>query len=166
MVSRPLSTYTRRSISYAIFSTATNFLSSESMSQNQLRAVSNALSHFKPMPQLATPPPDSPAKNTNGDASKYTPELSPFARMLLKQTDISFTSRSLYHLCQTFANTDSIKHQHTHPTSKGACFCKANGPFATGPCSGSIAGDGNGKRQRLRTKYEPTVSTQYSFICF
>ncbi|KAF1839498.1 hypothetical protein BDW02DRAFT_635774 [Decorospora gaudefroyi] len=48
--------------------------------------------HFKPMPQLETPPPDSPAKQTNGDASSYIPELSPFAHMLLKQTDVTFTA--------------------------------------------------------------------------
>ncbi|CAA9964726.1 sister chromatid cohesion protein mis4 [Pyrenophora teres f. maculata] len=50
--------------------------------------------HFKSMPQLATPPPDSPVKNSNGDTSTYTPELSPFARMLLKQTEVSFTTSS------------------------------------------------------------------------
>ncbi|EUC50640.1 hypothetical protein COCMIDRAFT_81596 [Bipolaris oryzae ATCC 44560] len=51
--------------------------------------------HFKPMPQLATPPPDSPVKGTNGESSGYTPALSPFARMLLKQTDITFTTPSV-----------------------------------------------------------------------
>ncbi|USP76026.1 hypothetical protein yc1106_03300 [Curvularia clavata] len=48
--------------------------------------------HFKSMPQLATPPPDSPVKGTNGDSSGFTPALSPFARMLLKQTDVAFTT--------------------------------------------------------------------------
>jgi len=57
------------------------------------------------MPQLATPPPDRPVKNTNGDASKFTPELSPFARMLLKQTDVSFTSRSPYLFGTTSVDT-------------------------------------------------------------
>ncbi|KAH5246847.1 sister chromatid cohesion protein [Parastagonospora nodorum] len=47
--------------------------------------------NFKPMPQLATPPPDSPAKEHNGTAASDTPALSPFASMLLRQTDVSFT---------------------------------------------------------------------------
>ncbi|KAF1939061.1 hypothetical protein EJ02DRAFT_436669 [Clathrospora elynae] len=48
--------------------------------------------HFKPMPQLATPPPESPTKDTNGSASSYTPKLSPFASMLLKQTGVGFAA--------------------------------------------------------------------------
>ncbi|RAR10370.1 sister chromatid cohesion protein mis4 [Stemphylium lycopersici] len=51
--------------------------------------------HFKPMPQLATPPPDSPVKSENGDSTTYAPALSPFARMLLKQTDVTFTTPSV-----------------------------------------------------------------------
>lgn len=52
-------------------------------------------SNFNPMPQLATPPPDSPAKEQNGTAASNTPALSPFASMLLQQTDVSFTRTSL-----------------------------------------------------------------------
>ncbi|KAH7398305.1 sister chromatid cohesion protein-like protein Mis4 [Pyrenochaeta sp. MPI-SDFR-AT-0127] len=46
--------------------------------------------NFKPMPQLATPPPESPQNEINGSASTKAPSLSPFASMLLKQTDVSF----------------------------------------------------------------------------
>ncbi|KAF2129576.1 hypothetical protein P153DRAFT_316672 [Dothidotthia symphoricarpi CBS 119687] len=46
---------------------------------------------FKPMPQLVTPPPESPTKETKGSVSDYTSALSPFASLLLKQTNMSFT---------------------------------------------------------------------------
>ncbi|CAO2654791.1 Nn.00g115240.m01.CDS01 [Neocucurbitaria sp. VM-36] len=48
--------------------------------------------NFKSMPQLPTPPPDSPTEGTNGSVSSYIPSLSPFASMLLKRTDVSFTA--------------------------------------------------------------------------
>jgi hypothetical protein len=64
----------------------------------QLSAVSNTFSHFKPMPQLATPPPDSPVKGTNGDTPKFLSALSPFARKLYEQTDVAFTGRLFCHL--------------------------------------------------------------------
>ncbi|KAG9377967.1 hypothetical protein A1F94_011083 [Pyrenophora tritici-repentis] len=118
--------------------------------------------HFKSMPQLATPPPDSPVKNANGDTSTYTPELSPFARMLLKQTDVPFTSTSFHRLCPISANMDSVKHQHAHASSQGASFCKATVSFATGSRRDPITS--NVKRHRPRTKREPSISTQYSFI--
>ncbi|KAF2188090.1 hypothetical protein K469DRAFT_737494 [Zopfia rhizophila CBS 207.26] len=46
--------------------------------------------HFKPITQLATPPPDRPNSTspTNGSATKGVP-LSPFASMLLRNTDVS-----------------------------------------------------------------------------
>ncbi|KAI4672577.1 uncharacterized protein J4E78_001078 [Alternaria triticimaculans] len=48
--------------------------------------------HFKPMPQLPTPPPDSPVKNTNGDTRSAISDLSPFARRLYDQTDVAYTA--------------------------------------------------------------------------
>jgi cohesin loading factor subunit SCC2 len=50
------------------------------------------------MPQLATPPPDSPVKVANGAADSNV-SLSPFASLLLKHTDVSFSRKSLCHLC-------------------------------------------------------------------
>ncbi|KAF2032695.1 hypothetical protein EK21DRAFT_60193 [Setomelanomma holmii] len=47
--------------------------------------------NFKPMPQLSTPPPDSPVKDANGADTSSEPKLSPFASMLLNHTDVSFT---------------------------------------------------------------------------
>lgn len=46
------------------------------------------------MAQLATPPPESAAKEANGAASQK-PTLSPFASMLLRETNISFTRKTL-----------------------------------------------------------------------
>ncbi|KAF1846701.1 sister chromatid cohesion protein-like protein Mis4 [Cucurbitaria berberidis CBS 394.84] len=58
---------------------------------NQLRALLQRDKlpeyNFKPMPQLQTPPPDSPTTATN---SSYELSLSPFATILLKRTDVSF----------------------------------------------------------------------------
>ncbi|KAL1798707.1 hypothetical protein ACET3X_002744 [Alternaria dauci] len=51
--------------------------------------------HFKPMPQLATPPPDSAVKHTVGDRPNVMFELSPFARKLYEQTDVAFTAPSV-----------------------------------------------------------------------
>ncbi|KAI8942572.1 hypothetical protein NX059_000630 [Plenodomus lindquistii] len=48
--------------------------------------------NFKPMAQTATPPPDSPPKAANGSPLNHSAKLSPFASMLLRQTDVSFTS--------------------------------------------------------------------------
>jgi cohesin loading factor subunit SCC2 len=76
----------------------TSYQNSEFTPDYDRETVANGPSHFKPMPQLATPPPDSPVKGTNGESSGYTPALSPFARMLLKQTDVVYTSRFLRHL--------------------------------------------------------------------
>ncbi|KAH8728819.1 sister chromatid cohesion protein-like protein Mis4 [Phaeosphaeriaceae sp. PMI808] len=47
--------------------------------------------NFKPMPQLATPPPESPVPESNGSAPSNDPTLSPFAGMLLEHTAVSFT---------------------------------------------------------------------------
>ncbi|KAL6710290.1 Sister chromatid cohesion protein 2 [Coniothyrium glycines] len=46
--------------------------------------------NFKPIMQLATPP-ESPTTGTNGSKSSVAPELTPFARLLLDKTDVSFT---------------------------------------------------------------------------
>ncbi|KAH7395141.1 sister chromatid cohesion C-terminus-domain-containing protein [Phaeosphaeria sp. MPI-PUGE-AT-0046c] len=51
--------------------------------------------NFKPMPQLETPPPESPTKDANGATPSHAPALSPFAALLLGRTDVSFTSMSL-----------------------------------------------------------------------
>ncbi|KAF1924302.1 uncharacterized protein M421DRAFT_424939 [Didymella exigua CBS 183.55] len=48
--------------------------------------------NFKSIPQLATPPPESPTKQANGPSSRTTSLLSPFAAMLLKNTDIAYSS--------------------------------------------------------------------------
>ena len=56
------------------------------------------------MPQLATPPPDSPAKETNGAPPGHVPTLSPFAKMLLQSTDVSFDGMSLS-LCPIACST-------------------------------------------------------------
>ncbi|KAF1955793.1 sister chromatid cohesion protein-like protein Mis4 [Byssothecium circinans] len=45
---------------------------------------------FKPVSQLATPPPESPTDQTNGATPTKTSALSPFARMLLKQTNVDY----------------------------------------------------------------------------
>jgi hypothetical protein len=116
--SLPPSIYTIPSISSVIFYSATNFQSSKLMLIRQLTAVSNPLSHFKPMPQLATPPPDSPIKNTNGDGHNSISELSPFARRLYEQTDVAFTGRPLCHLGRAATNKDSTKCQSTGTTSQ------------------------------------------------
>ncbi|KAL5118136.1 Sister chromatid cohesion protein 2 [Pleosporales sp. CAS-2024a] len=68
-----------------------------------LRQLQRLLQHprmpqynFKPVPQLATPPPESPTKEQNGAASASSrPALSPFASTLLKYADVSFTRKSL-----------------------------------------------------------------------
>jgi cohesin loading factor subunit SCC2 len=59
---------------------------------------SDTHSHFKPMPQLPSPPPDSPVKATNGDSRNSIYELSPFARRLYEQTDVAYTGKPLCHL--------------------------------------------------------------------
>ncbi|CAN9280717.1 unnamed protein product [Alternaria alternata] len=51
--------------------------------------------HFKPMPLLATPSPDSPTKNSNGDTPNAISGLSPFARKLYEQTNVAFTAPSV-----------------------------------------------------------------------
>ncbi|KAH7088884.1 sister chromatid cohesion protein-like protein Mis4 [Paraphoma chrysanthemicola] len=63
-----------------------------------LRQLKDLLRHeklpeynFKPMPQLATPPPDSPVKDDNANTPSHEPKLSPFASMLLKDTGVAFT---------------------------------------------------------------------------
>lgn len=51
------------------------------------------LSNFKPLPQLATPTSESPTKHTNGTSSRVSSLLSPFASLLLKDTDIAFSCK-------------------------------------------------------------------------
>lgn len=46
------------------------------------------------MPQLATPP-ESPTTGANGSKTNVKPNLSPFASLLLKETDVSFTRELL-----------------------------------------------------------------------
>ncbi|KAJ4352383.1 Sister chromatid cohesion protein 2 [Didymosphaeria variabile] len=46
--------------------------------------------HFKPTTQLATPPPDSPSKSADESTPTSRPKLSPFASMLLRQTDVHY----------------------------------------------------------------------------
>ncbi|KAF1972182.1 sister chromatid cohesion protein-like protein Mis4 [Bimuria novae-zelandiae CBS 107.79] len=46
--------------------------------------------HFKPTAQLATPPPDSPSKSGDESSPTNRPKLSPFASMLLKQTEVHY----------------------------------------------------------------------------
>ncbi|KAL5418032.1 hypothetical protein PMIN06_004879 [Paraphaeosphaeria minitans] len=46
--------------------------------------------HFKPTAQLATPPPDSPTKPTDENTPTNRPKLSPFASMLLRQTEVHY----------------------------------------------------------------------------
>ncbi|KAJ4379851.1 Sister chromatid cohesion protein 2 [Didymella sp. IMI 355093] len=48
--------------------------------------------NFKSIPQLATPPSESPTKQVNGTSSRVTSSLSPFAAMLLKSTNIAYSS--------------------------------------------------------------------------
>lgn len=50
-------------------------------------------SNFKSIPQLATPPPESPTKQVNGTSSRVTSLLSPFAAMLLKDTDVAYSRK-------------------------------------------------------------------------
>lgn len=71
--------------------------------------------NFKPMPQTATPPPDSPAKEADGLASNYNPKLSPFASMLLRQTDVSFTSFDIRASEQPRKVQASVKHAAPSP---------------------------------------------------
>lgn len=47
------------------------------------------------MPQLETPPPEDPTKDANGSVPNHVPALSPFASLLLRRTDVSFTGTSL-----------------------------------------------------------------------
>jgi cohesin loading factor subunit SCC2 len=47
------------------------------------------------MQHFATPPPDSPVKDLNGDAPSNVPALSPFASMLLKHTNVSYARTAL-----------------------------------------------------------------------
>ncbi|KAH6614304.1 sister chromatid cohesion C-terminus-domain-containing protein [Boeremia exigua] len=63
---------------------------------------------FKPIPQLATPS-ESPTKHVNGASSKVSSLLSPFAAMMLKNTDVAFTSFSL---------TANEPARHVHPAQK------------------------------------------------
>ncbi|KAG9194655.1 hypothetical protein G6011_04690 [Alternaria panax] len=51
--------------------------------------------HFKPMPQLAAPSPDSPVRNTDGHGPNFMSQLSPFARKLYEQTNVAFTAPSV-----------------------------------------------------------------------
>ncbi|KAF2855692.1 sister chromatid cohesion protein-like protein Mis4 [Plenodomus tracheiphilus IPT5] len=73
---------------------------------------------FKPMPQTATPPPDSPPHGANGSASKYHPSLSPFASMLLRQTDVSFTSFDARASEQPRKVQTSVKHPSPAPQAR------------------------------------------------
>ncbi|KAF2626783.1 sister chromatid cohesion protein-like protein Mis4 [Macroventuria anomochaeta] len=47
--------------------------------------------NFKSIPQLATPPSESPTKHVNGTGSRVTSSFSPFAAMLLKNTEVAFS---------------------------------------------------------------------------
>ncbi|KAL1597912.1 Sister chromatid cohesion protein 2 [Paraconiothyrium brasiliense] len=66
--------------------------------ENTLRELRNLLGdpremtefHFKPTAQLATPPPESPTKSTDENMPTSRPKLSPFASMLLRQTDVHY----------------------------------------------------------------------------
>ncbi|KAH9874546.1 hypothetical protein IAQ61_003735 [Plenodomus lingam] len=71
--------------------------------------------NFKPMPQTATPPPDSPRKGTDGSASNNAPKLSPFASMLLRQTNVSFTSSDIRSPHRPLKAQASVKHVSPSP---------------------------------------------------
>lgn len=60
----------------------------------QLRRTANLLSRFKPTSQLATPPPDSPTEINDATTPSRRPKLSPFASMLLKQTEVHYQRKS------------------------------------------------------------------------
>lgn len=73
---------------------------------------------FKPIPQLATPPPESPTKQVNGSSSRSVPSLSPFAAMLLKKTKVQFSRKCLCRLAVPPPNKTSIQRQCKGSTSK------------------------------------------------